>query len=99
MFRKNLNDPWKSLAVELSVQIQDLLDPSQDYPPYEYFPESIEVLKFVLQNHSADEDDIQRKIAEILSATMEFNYQAEDFAKPAKFLVLKLRYFDRYFDR
>ena len=99
MFRRELKRHWIFLAVELAVQLQVALEgkDNEDYPPYEYYPEALEIVKYASEQSILDEAALQQKFAEVFSRNLDFEYKADDFQSSVKFLEKKFAYFRKYF--
>ena len=48
MPKEEITYPWGYLAVEVAVKIQELLEPNEDHPPYEYINEADRSIRKVL---------------------------------------------------
>jgi hypothetical protein len=87
---------WDRLAVELAVKIQDLLEPNEGYPPYEYFAEATKIVEHVLKSKDENEDSIAQTIAAVMSESLEFKYDSSPFKATASFLLGRVHYIQRY---
>jgi hypothetical protein len=87
--------PWTyNLAVELAMRLQDLLEPNEEYPPYEFLPEAVGVIDRLIKDGL--EADVSAVVSAIMSDSLDYAYPAEVFESLEPFLQQRLGWLRRY---
>jgi hypothetical protein len=93
---EKLNYPYDYLAVEIAVKIQNILEPNEDNPPYEYIKEGETVMSEIINGNIIETSAIADLMARTLSKSLEYDYNAEGFIDLAEFTNDRLKWIRRY---